>query len=154
MSRWRDWLTRPRQAEPDHPWSGMDAAAVLAAWAAGEGVWTCRMADMGPAYEQAIHELGMAILQAMLADPFDFSLFRSKGEDPALFTLWQGYTGRILASPGVRAQIDRLAPEGLQVSAAMNVAGMFARNGYEAEMNRVPAARRILVSRSGARPAP
>ncbi len=153
MSRWRDWLTRPRPPEQDHPWSGMDAAAVLAAWEAGEGVWTCRMADMGPAYEQAIHELGMAILRAMLADPFDFSLFRSRGEDPALFALWQGYTGRILASPGVRAQIDRLQPEGLQVSAAMNVAGMFARNGYAAEMDRVPPARRILVSRSGPAPA-
>lgn len=147
MSRWWNWLSGPGSAAAHHPWTGMDAAALLAAWDAGQLVWTCRMADFGPGYEQAIQALGIEILRVMLADPFDFASFRTQ-DDQAAFQLWQAYSSRILAAPRVAAMVERLQPEAVQVSAAMNLAGMFIRNGYGAEMDKVPEARRILISKT------
>ncbi len=147
MTRWRDWLSRSPQAAPsDSPWAGMSAEALLAAWDAGRPVWTCKMADLGPGYEQTIQEIGMVLLRAMLAEPFDYSRFAAR-EARAAYEFWLAYVGAIMTRPDVRAQIDRFQPEALQIDAAMNVAGMFARNGYEAEMNKVPEDRRIMLSR-------
>lgn len=148
MRPWKSWRSSPRKAEEQHPWTGMTNADLLTAWDAGRQIWTCQMADFGPAYEQCIHGVGMEVLRGMLVTPFDFAAFAQQ-VDQAKFEFWQDYARRIFEIPEVAEEVTRLAPEGLQMSAAMNLAGMFVRNGYEVEMDRLPESRRILMSKSG-----
>ncbi len=127
-------------------WQGKTNEDVLAAWDAGETIWTCSMGGMSQGYEQCIHLIGMEMLRAMLATPFNFDDFEGR-PDEEKGTLWGDYLKQIESTPAAAAEIDRLGPTGAQLGAAMNIAGVFARHGYEKGMDMVPADRRIQIAK-------
>ncbi len=123
-------------------WSEMTNEQALAAWDAGDLVWTCSMGGMGPGYEQAIQMMGFAFLREMVADQFDYE---SDSEDR---DKWRAYTDQIEATPAAKAIVEKIGPSGAQFSAAMNIASVFARNGYAKGMETVPEDRRMMVNRT------
>ncbi len=116
----------------------------LAAWDRGEPVWTCDMGGMGPGYEQCIQIMGFEMLRAMLAHPGDWlKMIGDEGRDE-----WRKYRDMIEALPEVKAVVSYLGPSGAQFGAAMNIASVFAMNGYSRGVEMVPQARRIQVQKS------
>lgn len=125
-------------------WRETTNEQALAAWESGASVWTCDMGGMGPGYEQCIQIMGFTMLRAMLANPVDWKTL-TEGEEAK--EKWREYRGMIDADPIVKAVVERLGPSGAQHGAAMNIASVFARNGYAKGMEMVPEDRRIQVSR-------
>lgn len=114
---------------------------VLAAWDKGEPVWTIEMGGMGPGYEQCIQIMVFEMLRAMLADPFDWSEERDPKE-------WRDYVDKIDKTSAVMNAVDKLHPSGAQFNAAINLAAIFARNGYVEGMKMAPDDRHIMVSKN------
>lgn len=114
----------------------------LAEWDRGGSVWSCSMGGLGPGYEQCIQIMGFEFLRAMLADPFDYASSANDGDK------WRAYIDRIEQMPEPARIIKKLGPTGAQFGAAMNIASVFARNGYSAGMLMVPEDRRIQVRKS------
>lgn len=116
----------------------------LAAWDRGEPVWTCDQGGMGPGYEQCIQIMGFEILRAMLSHPVNWDeLTGESGRDK-----WRAYRDMIDGLPEVKKVVSHLSPSGAQHGAAMNIASVFARNGYAGGMEMVPQDRRIQVSKN------
>jgi hypothetical protein len=125
-------------------WKAATNTEVLAAWDAGEPVWSCSMGGIGDGYEQCIQNMGFEMLRAMFdKPPEDWSKF--DGEDGR--KLWQEYRDEIDKVPSVAAVVDELGPSGAQHGAAMNLASVFSRNGYANGMEMVPENRRIKVTK-------
>jgi hypothetical protein len=61
---------------------------------------------------------------------------------------WREYADKIDALPEIKAVVHHLGPSGAQHGAAMNLASIFARNGYAKGMEMVPEDRRIQVSKN------
>lgn len=123
-------------------WKNATNEDVLAEWDRGGSVWSCELGGLGPGYEQCIQIMGFEFLRAMLADPFDYE---GKAEDR---DVWRTYVDKIEKQPGPKAIIEKLGPSGAQFSAAMNIASVFAKNGYAKGMDMVPEDRRIQVSKN------
>lgn len=117
---------------------------VLRAWDAGDSVWSCSLGGLGPGYEQCIQLMGFEMLRAMLANPFDWDGFEGVG-DGEKRARWEAYSEKIEADPTVAKTVKHLQPSGAQHGAAMNIASVFARNGYAKGMAMVPDDRRIQV---------
>lgn len=126
-------------------WETMTNEDVLKAWDAGELVWTCEQGGMGPGYEQCIQVMGFEMLRAMLKNPLDdwSKVSGEEGRDE-----WRKYSDLIEADPVVKACIGQLHPSGAQFGAAMNIAAVFAQNGYAEGMAKVPEDRRMMVSKN------
>lgn len=122
-------------------WESMTAEDALKAWDSGELVWTCSMGGMGPGYEQCIQVMGFEMLRAMLKSPPD-DWSKMEG-DP-----WKKYVDKIEADPIVKACVKTMRPSGAQFGAAMNLASVFARQGYGEGMKTVPDDRRMMVSKN------
>jgi hypothetical protein len=127
-------------------WHGQTNESALAAWDAGAEIWSCSMGGLSEGYEQCIQNMGLEMLRAMVADPLDWSDYDGKSDDQKL-SLWRGYTDRIESVPTVKAVVADLHPSGAQFGAAMNIASVFARNGYEKGIEMVPSDRRIRISK-------
>ena len=112
---------------------------VLAEWDRGDSVWSCELGGLGPGYEQRIQIMVFEFLRAMLADPYDYAT-----EDA---DAWGAYVDKIEKEPGPKSAIEKLRPSGAQFGAAMNIASVFAKNGYTKGMEVVPENRRIQVSK-------
>lgn len=123
-------------------WENMTCESAIERWDAGQPVWSCSMGGLGPGYEQCIQIMGFEMLRAMLAEPFDYA---TKGDDQKA---WRTYVDQIDATPNVSAAVEKLGPSGAQHGAAMNIASVFARNGYAKGMELVPKDRRIQVSKN------
>ena len=117
---------------------------VLKAWDTGDSVWSCELGGIGPGYEQCIQLMGFEMLRAMLANPIDWEAM--SGDEHKAER--QAYYDKIEAAPGVKAAIEKLQPSGAQHGAAMNIASVFARNGYAKGMDMVPKDRRIQVRKN------
>ena len=113
----------------------------LKAWDAGESVWSCDMGGMGPGYEQCIQIMGFAMLRAMIDNP-------PKDWNTLEGDAWRDYWQMIDKVPAVKAVVEKLGPSGAQHGAALNIASVFAKNGYAKGMEMVPQDRRIQVSRN------
>jgi hypothetical protein len=126
-------------------WRNSTNEDALAAWDRGEPVWSCDMGGMGPGYEQCIQLMGFEMLRAMVASPPENweVLTGPDGRDA-----WSEYKDKIEAVPGVKAAIESLQPSGAQFGAAMNIASVFARNGYSGGVEKIPEERRIQVSKN------
>lgn len=112
----------------------------LAEWDRGGSVWSCEMGGLGPGYEQCIQLMGFEMLRAMVENP------------P---TSWDGdedqrrkYLDQIEDAPNVKSVVEKIGPTGAQFGAAMNIALVFARNGYAEGMALIPKDRRIQVSKN------
>ena len=116
------------------------AADALAAWDAGEQVWTVAMGGLGPGYEQAIQLLMFEIVRDELGKPVPTP------ETP--MNSWADATvARVDPWPGCGFS-------GAQIEAAKWLAYRFLRDGPRATVNK-DRARGILVSRTWPRdPAP
>jgi hypothetical protein len=121
-------------------WKSATNEDALAEWDRGGSVWSCELGGLGPGYEQCIQIMGFEFLRAMLADPFDYSKADDKDQ-------WKAYIDKIEGMPGPKSVIEQLSPSGAQFGAAMNIASVFARNGYSKGMDMVPEDRRIQVSK-------
>lgn len=113
---------------------------ILAAWDAGDSIWSCEMGGMGPGYEQCIQIMGFEMLRAMLANRPNWE----KMEGPA----WRDYVDKIDADPKVKLTVKTIGLSGAQHGAAMHIAAIFAKNGYAKGMAMVPENRRIQVRRA------
>lgn len=125
-------------------WESMTNEDALRAWDAGEPIWSCDMGGMGPGYEQCIQIMGFTMLRAMLANPVDWSTLTGSDNRDA----WQAYTAKIDTDPTVKRVVSELQPSGAQHGAAMNIASVFAMNGYSKGMQMVPSDRRIQVAKN------
>lgn len=125
-------------------WRTATNEEALATWDRGEPVWTCEMGGIGPGYEQCIQIMGFEMLRAMLSHPADWD--KVSGEEGR--DAWRAYRDEIEAVPEVKSIVERLGPSGAQFGAAMNIAAVFAMNGYAKGMEKVPEDRRILISKS------
>ena len=123
-------------------WKNATNADVLAEWDRNGSVWSCELGGLGPGYEQCIQIMGFEMLRAMEADPYDY--VANEGNEDA----WRAYSKRIESEPTVKAIIEKLGPSGAQFGAAMNIASVFAKNGYAKGMEMVPEDRRIQVSKN------
>lgn len=126
-------------------WEGKTNEEALAAWDAGEPIWTCEMGGMGPGYEQCIQLMGFEMLRAMIAAP-PTSWDELTGEDGG--DKWRAYRDQIESIPAVKVTIKHLSPSGAQFGAAMSLASTLAINGYSKGIEKVPDDRRILVSKN------
>ena len=126
---------------------------LLAAWDAGHSVDVCSMGGLSDDYEQAIYQVGMEMLRAMLAHPVDYAAL-ARMDSAALRESNRAYTDQIVAVPAVKEALDREGITGAQFGAAENIAHVFARHGYAGAQATIPAGRRItLVNvRAGSRP--
>ena len=123
-------------------WKNATNEDVLAEWDRNGSVWSCELGGLGPGYEQCIQIMGFEMLRAMVADPFDYEA--NDGDQDA----WRAYSKHIESEPTVKAIIEKLGPSGAQFGAAMNIASVFAKNGYAKGMEMVPEDRRIQVSKN------
>jgi hypothetical protein len=115
----------------------------LAAWDKNEPIWSCDMGGMGPGYEQAIQLMGFEMLRAIVANPppVAFEALRLNKEE------FKAYSDKIEKLPAVKEVISKVQPSGAQFGAAMNIAFVFAINGYAKGMEMVPEDRRIQVQK-------
>lgn len=118
------------------------ASEALAAWDAGDLVWSVSMGGMGPGYEQAIQCMGFEFLRWMLANPPEDG-WEKMGDDP---DAWRHYTDDCDKASAV--VVKHIGPSGAQHGAAMNIAAVFARRGYSAGLAMADSDRHILVSRN------
>lgn len=106
---------------------------VIKAWDAGDIVWSVELGGLGPGYEQCIQVLGMELLREF------------KDLD------WSGDEG----PPGWKEIVDRRVHEldakyrfsGAQVSAATNMACVFAKQGPRRALDKAPD-RQIQISKN------
>jgi hypothetical protein len=115
---------------------------VLAEWDSGGSVWSIELGGLGPGYEQCIQLMGFEMLRAIIASPPDWE----KMSDD--MTAWRAFRDQIEKDDGVAKVVEKLGPSGAQHGAAMNLATVFARNGYSKGMEMVPDDRRIQVSKT------
>jgi len=119
------------------------AREALAAWDAGDLVWTVEMGGMGPGYEQAIQMMAFEFLRYMLDHPPVDGWESLKGDDDG--KKWRAYRNAVEAS--AKAVVLRIGPSGAQFDAAMNIANVFAARGYSEGLAMAPD-RHILCSRT------
>jgi hypothetical protein len=124
-------------------WKNATNEDALAAWDAGDSVWSVELGGLGPGYEQCIQLMGFETLRAMLANPpADWAAFTDDKD------AWKAYREMIEALPEVKAAIAALQPSGAQFGAAMNIASVFARKGYAAGLAMAESDRHIQVRKS------
>lgn len=127
-------------------WEDMTSEDALRTWDACELVWTGSMGGMGPGYEQCIQVMGFEMLRAMLKNPpTDWASFNDSAEGTSA---WLAYRKAVEDDPIVKACVRAMRPSGAQFCAAMNLASVFARNGYAKGMAMLPDDRRMMVSRN------
>ncbi len=110
----------------------------LAAWDAGEPVWSVEMGGIGPGYEQAIQLMAFEMLRAMQATPVDWT-----NEDAV-----RAYSDLIREQPNAKKIGSEVGASGAQHGAAMNIASIFTRQGYAKGLELAGDDRHILVSRN------
>ncbi len=120
----------------------MTNEVVLERWENGKGVWSIEMGGIGPGYEQAIQNIGFAMLRVMVETPPDWQ----KAVDDKVY--WRGYMDQVDANPRVKAIVKRIGPSGAQHGAAMSMASVFARNGYAKGMAMAKDDRHIQVNKT------
>ncbi|WP_417625318.1 hypothetical protein [Paremcibacter congregatus] len=118
----------------------------LAAWDRGEPIQTCEMGGFSDGYERAIHIMGMEMLRAMETRPFDWEAFE-KATGPEQELKWKVYRDAVDAQFNVMNAVDQAGASGAQVGAAMSLASMFHRHGYEEAIKKVPQERLITVAK-------
>lgn len=125
-------------------WKNKTNEEALAAWDNGDSVWSCDQGGMGPGYEQCIQLMGFEMLRAMIANPVNWDdMTGESGREN-----WAKYCDKIEAVPSVKSAVESLGPSGAQFGSAVNLASVFARNGYSGGMEMVPEDRRIQVSKN------
>ena len=124
----------------------MNTQEALAAWDRGEPIQTCQMGGISDGYEKAIHIMGMEMLRAMETRPFDWEAYE-QADDAAQKLKWEAYYDLIDAQFNVKSAVDQVDPTGAQFGAAMNLASMIHRNGYEEAIKKVPADRLITMKK-------
>jgi hypothetical protein len=120
----------------------MTNEVVLQRWDEGKNVWSIEMGGIGPGYEQAIQNMGFAMLRVMVETPPDWQ----KAVDDKKY--WWEYMDQVDANPRVSAIVKRIGPSGAQHGAAMNMASVFARHGYAKGMSMVKDSRHIQVNKT------
>lgn len=116
---------------------------VIAAWDAGRPIWSVSMGGMGAGHEQCIQIVGFEMWRAMRdAPPESWDKFDDDRD------AWKSYMDQIEKAPTVNAAIEKLGPSGAQFTAAMNLASVFARNGYAKGIAKAPADRHIQCSKN------
>ena len=134
-------------------WREATNEQALEAWDNNELIWSCSMGGLGPGYEQCIQLMGFEMLRAMLADmPDSWEKLTPEDRDSAEVKdekrkRWEAFKDKIENVPAVKALIKQLRPSGAQFGAAINIASVFARNGYSRGMELVPEDRRIQVQK-------
>ncbi|HET8636014.1 MAG TPA: hypothetical protein VFL96_04110 [Acidobacteriaceae bacterium] len=118
----------------------MTSEQAIAAWDAGDPVWTVEMGGIGPGYEQAIQIMGFEFLRWMLSAP------PKDGWDNLEGDAWREY--RDACEAACSDTVKQIGPSGAQFGAAMNLASVFAKQGYAKGLTMVDADRHILVSKS------
>lgn len=105
----------------------LTAADLLAAWDAGESVWSVEMGGLGPSYEQAIQVLIVELVRDHIGTPLpDVEAMEKQAREDWWWT-WGDDTARRLneACGGF---------SGAQVGAAKSVAIRILRDGYAATL--------------------
>ena len=111
---------------------------LIADWKAGKTVTVVEMGGFGHGYEVGIYEIAMAALEAMDADKFDYE------NDAKDLEKWREYTDKI--EEKIESTMQYIQPSGAMFSAAMNIAAIYSRNGYENGMAKAPKDRIIELS--------
>lgn len=111
----------------------------LASWDAGDPVWSVEMGGIGPGYEQCIQVMGFEFLRWMLANP------PADGWDTMEGDKWRKYSDK--CDKANNEIVGKLGPSGAQHGAAMNIASVYAKQGYAKGLSMVSDDRHILVSR-------
>jgi hypothetical protein len=107
-------------------------AELLAAWDAGETIWSIEMGGLGPGYEQAIQVLAIELMRDCAGQPLP--------ESEEAERAW----GKATIS---RVDKDCGGFSGAQVGAAKQIAYKFIKQGPQAALAEVQDDRRILVSK-------
>lgn len=115
---------------------------VIAAWDEGQSVWSVELGGLGPGYEQCIQLMGFEAWKLMRTNP------PADGWDGLEGDAWRTYRDSIEAMEPLRGIVDKLGVSGAQFGAAMNIASVFARQGYAAGMAKAPKDRHIQVSKN------
>lgn len=113
---------------------------VLFRWKSNRPIWSVEMGGLSAAYEQGIQEMAFEFLEWMILNP------PTNGWD-SLTTRndWWNYSDA--CDRACSKVIDRINPSGAMHGAAMNIASVFARNGYAAGLEKAPVDRHILVTK-------
>lgn len=107
----------------------------LAAWDAGESVFTVEMGGIGPSYEQQIHIVAFELVRLLLAVELPL-------DDPQRMAQLEEY---LLKEAGIWNKNLSLGLSGAQAASAVHIALMTKRHGWRAAVRKAPAEDRILV---------
>lgn len=136
------------------PWANVTGEQAYQAWNLGELVWTCEMGGIGSdGYEIGIQTVAWELFRAMELQPFDFTTldaFDSQDKEQAAKAreFQRQYLLGIEKADKVEDAMAAFEPTGAMFGAALNIAFMFHRHGYEKAMGMVPAERRIRISKT------
>lgn len=119
------------------------AAEALAAWDAGESIWSVEMGGLGPGYEQAIQIIAFEAIRYMVNNPPDWDALVA--DEKARREFW-GKLDTAIFAEGQPA--DVVKPSGAQVGAAKNIAAVFVRQGHKAGLENASKDRLIQVSKN------
>jgi hypothetical protein len=97
------------------------------------------MGGIGPGYEQAIQVMAFDFLGWMHSHPPEDGWDEMKGDK------WRMYSSE--CEEACKQTVKRIGPSGAQFGAAMNIASVFARQGYAEALSMVGPDRHILVSK-------
>lgn len=109
-------------------------ADVLKAWDEGDSIWTVEMGGLGPGYEQAIQVAFIELLRMLVTE--QVKLPETKEEHEAVRDRMHTKLHEVCKWPG-------MGLSGAQAGAAMNLAGMFYKQGPKGALDKAPTDRHI-----------
>ena len=118
---------------------------LLEKWDRGEPIRTASMGGMGEHYEQSIHLIAMELLREFIKKPFDYAGFE-EAEDDEFYKAMMSYLEPIFKLENINNLINDVGPTDAMMSAARNLAHVFANEGYEKALTKLPEERLIPVS--------
>ncbi len=113
---------------------------LVKSWFAGEEVKVISMGGLGDAYEAAIWEMAMSLLDRLNQNPLDFDQIEKMTDD-------ERHELRASLDTQLSEVYERVGPSGAQVGAAWNAALVLHRQGYDAAMKMAPEDRHISIAR-------
>jgi hypothetical protein len=132
-------------------WTGKTNADFLAAWDAGETVWTTKMTGGNDAHEHRVQNVAIEMLRELelikAQGQFSFDVMDA-AQPEVRNNLWATVALRVKFSAGVLAVMGQAETDDGQVSAALQLASRFARLGYDQGMETTTANRRVQFSKA------
>lgn len=113
---------------------------LLAEWDAGKEVRTVSMGGLSEGYERAIHTAAFEIIRYWDKHPVDLARAEIDADYKRLKTEE--------LDAGISTEIEGLGLSGAQFGAAMNVAAVFSRQGYQKGLAMVDPSRIISIAKS------